>query len=79
MFVVYPLVATAAGISLVEAANLAALIPASLLALPHGGASHVSVTRLMVYGVLLVSGAVGASRFATLALSFSAPLKVVCV
>ena len=76
MFVVYPLVAVAAGVALADAAALVGALLAALCKWRRGGSAHTRCVRALVYAGLGVAAAVNLARALTLVLGFSAPFRV---
>jgi alpha-1,2-mannosyltransferase len=76
MFAIYPLLATAAGVCLADAAHVVVHVLAALTLLERGSSRHTAVARALVLLVLVLSALLSASRFLTTALYFSAPMTI---
>lgn len=76
MFAIYPLLATAAGICLADAAHVAAHVLAPLILREHGSLRNTSIARTLVWLVLAISALLSASRLLTMVLYFSAPMTI---
>jgi alpha-1,2-mannosyltransferase len=76
MFAIYPLLATAAGVCLADAAHVVVHVLAPLILLERGSSRHAAVARALVFLVLVLSALLSASRFLTMALYFSAPMTI---